>query len=309
VNEQHESYVMADLLCYTTIMKNYLLKLEYDGSVFHGWQEQRNLRTVQGEIQEALSQVCGLEISVNGTSRTDAGVHALMQCCSFNADIGIPTENLPKAINNMLSGGRYGEGSKGSDLRVISAEEVPEDFHARFSCKGKTYKYIISCNEPSAFRRNYIYNLDAREIDIDAMNAAAKRLVGTHDFAAFQAAGGTPRETTVRTIFDAGFTTWGDSTNAAKISGTDECALPTKLPARMGDIVFSVTGDGFLYNMVRIIVGTLIEVGLRKKSHNIVSEIIESCDRTKAGHTAPACGLYLAKVFFDEEEMKRPECL
>ena len=147
-------------------MKNYLLKLEYDGSAFHGWQEQRELRTVQGAIQEALSMVCGKEISVNGTSKTDAGVHALMQCCSFTADIGIPTENLPKALNNMLSGGRYGEGSKGSDLRVLSAEEVPDDFHARFSCKGKTYKYRISCNAPSVFRRNYCYNLDAEGLDI-----------------------------------------------------------------------------------------------------------------------------------------------
>jgi len=283
-------------LCYTIIMKNYLLKLEYDGSAFHGWQEQKELRTVQGAIQEALFQVCGKEISVNGTSRTDAGVHALMQCCSFSADIGIPTENLSKALNNMLSGGRYGEGSKGSDLRVVSAEEVPEDFHARFSCKGKTYKYLISCSSPSAFRRNYCYNLDAKSLDIDAMNEAAGKLVGTHDFAAFQAAGGTPRETTVRTIFDAGFTV---AVSASGIGETEN--YKTGIPAREGDIVFSVTGDGFLYNMVRIIVGTLIEVGLGKKTPEDVSEIIASCDRTKAGHTAPACGLYLAEVFFDED--------
>ena len=257
-------------------MKNYLLKLEYDGSLFHGWQEQRNLRTVQGTLQEALAAVCGQEIAVSGTSRTDAGVHALGQCCSFTADIGIPTENLPKALNNMLSGGRYGEGSKGSDVRVLSAEEMPEDFHARFSCKGKRYKYLINCGEQSAFRRNYCYTIDADELDITAMQEAAKHLVGTHDFAAFQAAGGTPRETTVRTIYD------------ARVEEAD------------GDIVFWVRGDGFLYNMVRIMTGTLIEVGLGKIKPEDISEIIASCDRTNAGHTAPACGLYLAEIFFDD---------
>ena len=256
-------------------MKNYLLKLEYDGSAFHGWQEQKGQRTVQGTLQEALAAVCNQEITVAGTSRTDAGVHALMQCCSFKADIGIPTENLPKALNNMLSGGRYGEGSKGSDLRVLSAEEMPEDFHARFNCKGKTYKYLISNGEADVFRRNYCYNVDSGELNVTAMNEAAKHFIGTHDFAAFQSTGGTPRETTVRTIFD------------ARVE-------------QAGDIIFSVTGDGFLYNMVRIMTGTLIEVGLGKIAPDQVAEIIESADRTKAGHTAPPCGLYLAEVFFDE---------
>ena len=278
-------------------MKNYLLKLEYDGSLFHGGQEQRELRTVQGTIQEALTAVCGREIAVAGTSRTDAGVHALGQCCSFTADIGIPTENLPRALNNMLSGGRYGEGSKGSDLRVLSAEEVPEDFHARFSCKGKTYRYVINCGEQSAFRRNYCYTVDAPSLDISAMKEAAKLLVGTHDFAAFQAAGGTPRETTVRTIYAA------DVEGMAVAScdkSADCCAASPNLPVRTGDIVFSVTGDGFLYNMVRIMVGTLIEVGLGKIKAEDISAIIESLDRTRAGHTAPACGLYLAEIFFDD---------
>ena len=282
--------------CYTVLMKNYLLKIEYDGSAFHGWQEQRNLRTVQGEIQDALSSVCGQEIQVSGTSRTDAGVHALMQCLSFKADIGIPVENLARALNNMLSGGRYGEGSKGSDVRVISAEEVPDDFHARFSCKGKTYKYLISCNAPSAFRRNYVYNLDAEKLDVAAMREAARHIVGTHDFEAFQAAGGTPRETTVRTVY------------GVEVSHVGECekkndfdkATVNCIPAFENDIVISVTGDGFLYNMVRIIAGTLIEVGLGKISPDELSKIIESKDRTTAGHTAPACGLYLAEIYFDD---------
>ena len=283
--------------CYTVLMKNYLLKIEYDGSAFHGWQEQKNLRTVQGEIQEALSTVCGQEIQVSGTSRTDAGVHALMQCLSFKADIGIPVENLAKALNNMLSGGRYGEGSKGSDVRVTSAEEVPDDFHARFSCKGKTYKYLISCNTPSAFRRNYVYNLDAEKLDVNAMREAAKHIVGTHDFEAFQAAGGTPRETTVRTVYGVEVS---HVKECDKVNGFDGAALVGGVPASTNDIVISVTGDGFLYNMVRIIAGTLIEVGLGKISPVDMPKIIESKDRTTAGHTAPACGLYLAAIYFDD---------
>lgn len=279
-------------------MKNYLLKIEYDGSAFHGWQEQKGQRTVQGTLQEALAAVCNQEITIAGTSRTDAGVHALMQCCSFKADIGIPTENLPKALNNMLSGGRYGEGSKGSDLRVLSAEEMPEDFHARFNCKGKTYKYLISNGEADVFRRKYCYNVDSSTIDVETMNEAAKRFIGTHDFAAFQSTGGTPRETTVRTIFDAKVeqVATGVVANAAGPEHVDEKGLPI----RHGDIIFSVTGDGFLYNMVRIMTGTLIEVGLGKIAPDKVAEVIAGADRTKAGHTAPPCGLYLAEVFFDE---------
>ena len=282
-------------------MKNYLLKLEYDGSSFHGWQEQVGLRTAQGAVQDALTAVCGKEIAVSGTSRTDAGVHALMQCCSFKADIGIPTENIPKAVNNMLSGGRYGEGSKGSDIRVLSAEEMPDDFHARFDCKWKTYEYVISTGVPNVFRRNYCYNVDSGSLDVDAMREAAKCLVGTHDFVAFQAAGGTPRETTVRTIYEADVQVIENANAGFKHSeGLSVNATTLALPVLAGDIVFSVTGDGFLYNMVRIIVGTLVEVGLGKISPSDIPAIIESKDRTKAGHTAPPCGLYLAEISFDD---------
>ena len=109
--------------------KNVILTLEYDGSAFHGWQEQENLDTVQGSLQQALKEVTGLDIKVSGTSRTDAGVHALGQCCSFKADLGIPVERLPLALNNMLSGGRNGAGSKVGAIRVLSAVEVEEEFH------------------------------------------------------------------------------------------------------------------------------------------------------------------------------------
>ena len=256
--------------------KNVLLTLEYDGSAFHGWQEQESVATVQGTLQDALKEVTGLDIKVSGTSRTDAGVHALGQCCSFKADLGIPIERLPLALNNMLSGGRNGAGSKVGAIRVLSAVEVEEDFHARFNCVGKTYKYLISSATPSVFTRDRCYYVDG-PLDEEAMKRAAEHIKGAHDFAAFQAAGGTPRETTVRTI------------SAIEIDSLND------------DVVIAVTGDGFLYNMVRIIVGTLIEVGQGRRNPETIKETIESLDRSKAGHTAPAEGLYLAEIFFDRE--------
>lgn len=282
-------------------MKNYLIRISYDGSGFHGWQEQPGLRTVQGALQEAIKSVTGQDIQVWGTSRTDAGVHALDQCCNFKAKLGIPTDRIKTAVNNMLSDGKYGEGSKVSDLIVNSVYEVDDDFNARFNCTSKTYKYIISQGKENVFRRNYCYNVSKTncgtdktghdiykgELDVDAMNEAAKAFIGTHDFAAFQSAGGTLRETTVRTIMESSVETY---------VGTCDKAV---LPVCCGDIVFSVRGDGFLYNMVRIMTGTLVEVGKGKIKAGDLKEIIESKDRTRAGHTAPPCGLYLAKVFFD----------
>lgn len=275
--------------------RNILLTIEYDGSAFHGWQYQPGLRTVQGVLQEALSKVLGSDIQVNGTSRTDAGVHALGQCCSFAGDFGIPTENIKDAVNNVLSEGRTGAGTKPGDVRIIDCKEVPEDFHARFDCKGKTYRYLINVGEPDIFRRNYCYYVDAGRgtlLDLDSMMEAAEFIVGTHDFACFQSAGGNPRETTVRTIFELRIT---DSENQMANREIEDVGVKRV----DGDIIVEVTGDGFLYNMVRIIVGTLIEVGLGKRTPDSVREAIELKDRTLAGHTAPAEGLYLKQILFD----------
>ena len=255
------------------MVKNILLTMEYDGSAFHGWQEQEGLRTVQGEIQEALLQVTGQSIRVAGTSRTDAGVHARGQCCSFKADLGIPTERLPRALNNILSGGRYGAGSRIGAIRVLAAREMAEDFHARFNCVGKTYKYLLSCAEPSVFTRDRCYYVDG-PLNVEAMKKAASYIVGTHDFACFQSAGGTPRESTVRTVTGLDIDTYYD------------------------DMVIAVTGDGFLYNMVRIIIGTLIEVGQGKRDPESLPDTLASLDRSRAGHTAPAHGLYLDEIYF-----------
>ncbi len=262
--------------------KNILLTVEYDGSRFHGWQEQPGVRTVQGELQRALSRVIGCETKVAGTSRTDAGVHALGQCCSFRTETGMPTERFPLAVNNVLAAGRNGVSPKVPDVRVISAEEMPCGFHARSSCKGKMYRYIISLGEPDVFRRSYRYFVKGG-LDIDAMSAAARYIVGMHDFAAFQSSGGTPRKTTVRTIFSA------DVINSGS------------------DVVIEIAGDGFLYNMVRIIAGTLVETGQGRRSPEDMAVTIASRERSFAGHTAPPEGLYLAKIWFngDAHAVKR----
>ncbi len=256
-------------------MRNVLITVEYDGKNFSGWQLQPELRTVQGVLEEALSKFTGTEIQISGTSRTDSGVHALGQCASFKGDFTIPLDNLMRAVNNYLAGGMNAIQPIG-DVRIVDIKEMPLDFHARFDCKGKTYRYVI-CNdkEMPVFRKDYCY-LVKHPLDIDLMKKGAEYIVGTHDFKAFQAAGSQPRETTVRTI---------KALTVEKVEG---------------DVVIEVTGDGFLYNMVRIIVGTLVDVGHGKKKPEDVKSIIESLDRNNAGHTAPACGLYLKEIYFKE---------
>ena len=253
--------------------RNVLLTIEYDGSGFHGWQRQPEVRTVQGELERVLTRVCGVPIPINGTSRTDAGVHALGQRASFKGDFGIPTDRLMLAANNLLAGGMNSQRGVG-DVRIIAAEEVPDDFHARFSSQGKLYRYIIrNCPDVDIFQRNYCYQV-RKPLDIAVMTKAADYIAGTHDFKSFQAAGGQEKETTVRTIHS------------------------LNIRCESENVIIEVSGDGFLYNMVRIIVGTLTEVGLGKKRPEDVRNIIESRDRQKAGHTAPAEGLYLVEIYY-----------
>ena len=254
--------------------RNLLLTIEYDGSEFSGWQRQPERRTVQGELERVLSKVCGVPIQINGTSRTDAGVHALGQRASFKLKSGIPTDKVKLAANNILAGGKN-LASQVGDVRILQVEEMPEDFHARFDSKGKKYRYIIYNGEDqNIFRRKYCYQVQ-RNLDVEAMQNAAKHIVGTHDFASFQSAGGQERETTVRTVFSLDVFRNGQ------------------------DVVIEIAGDGFLYNMVRIITGTLVEVGLGKRKADDLVSIIESTDRTKAGHKAPAEGLYLVEVYYE----------
>ena len=247
------------------------MTIAYDGTGFHGWQRQPGERTVQGELERVLAEVCGEPITIDGTSRTDAGVHAYGQCATFQGEFAIPADRIKIAANNYLAGSKNRETG---DIRITDIKEVPEGFHARFDAKGKEYLYKISISEePNVFRKNYAYQIRI-PLDTEAMRAAARHIVGTHDFKCFQASGGEEKETTVRTI------------------------RSLTINEERGDITIAVSGDGFLYNMVRIIVGTLVEVGLKKRTPDSVKDIIESLDRTKAGFTAPPHGLYLNKVFY-----------
>lgn len=257
-------------------MRNVLITVEYDGSPFHGWQRQPEAVTVQGVLEEALSLVCGEEIHIDGTGRTDAGVHALCQCATFSGEFGIPADRIPYAVNNVLLSEKSAEGA----VRVLTAEDVPECFHARFSASGKTYRYrILNSAEISVFDRNLFYHIKY-DLDVCRMRKAAEYIKGTHDFACFQAAGGQERLTTVRTVSDIEI---------------------NEIKEERGKVIdIEVTGDGFLYNMVRIIAGTLVDAGCGKIEPEKLPEIIISCDRTLAGHTAPPQGLYLKEVYFDK---------
>ena len=258
-------------------MNKLLLKIAYDGSKYHGWQKQPGQRTVQGTIEATLETILGAPVSLEGTSRTDAGVHALGQCATLGGEFKIPASRIPCAANNLMK-----------DIMILSAEEKPADFHARFSAAGKTYLYRFAvAPDITVFLRDYV-SLLAKRPNIVNMVEAAKYLEGTHDFVSFQAAGGAPRETTVRTIFKTGVTEIPRTDSAGNVYGAVEV---------------SVTGDGFLYNMVRIIAGTLADVGFGKTVPKDIEKIIISKDRAGAGPTAPPQGLYLKEVYFDAKEM------
>jgi len=261
--------------------KNLLLTIEYDGTGFSGWQRQPGQRTVQGELERVLSVLCAPSITIDGASRTDAGVHAHGQTATLRGDFSIPTERIPIAANNLLAGaGRFGV----PDVRIRDIAEMPEDFHARFSCTGKRYIYLIrNLPTPDIMRRNQCYQVPM-PLDLSAMQEAAALLPGERDYRAFMAAGGNGSgegQSTVRNIYSA-------SIRQAEEEGC-------------GMLRFEISGSGFLYNMVRIIVGTLVDIGQGKKSPKDIPAIIASLDRTKAGHTAPPQGLYLDEVFYGPE--------
>jgi len=248
-------------------MKNIAMRIRYDGTNFHGWQYQPNGITVQQVIEEALSELLASPIKVTGCSRTDAGVHALDYVFNFMTDTGIPTEKLPYALNYRLC----------EDISAIEAWEVPEEFNARFSAKGKRYIYRIqNAQQKNPFLNRYSWHIPYH-LDVDAMKKAAPLLEGTHDFAGFMAAGGS-QKTTVRTV------------RICRVEQNEE--LPES-------ITVTVEADAFLYNMVRIITGTLAEVGFGRICPEEIPGILASCDRRQCGLTAPPQGLFLKKVYYD----------
>ena len=245
-------------------MRRILLSIEYEGTRYAGWQRQENGLAVQQVLEEAISQTVHAPITLTGASRTDAGVHALGQRAHFDTDSGIPPEKWPYVLNTRLPG----------DIKVNGAREVDPRLHARFSASGKEYEYrIFNRRQPSALRRNFCAFVPL-PLKLDWMQEALLPLLGRHDFAAFEAAGGSAK-TTVRTIHAA------------------------RLEAQGDEIVLRLTGDAFLYNMVRIIAGTLIAVGQGRKPVDSFARAINSRDRLDLGITAPARGLTLIRVDYE----------
>ena len=245
-------------------LRRVLLAVSYDGTGYSGWQRQKNAVSVQQRLEEALIKALGVKTAVTGASRTDAGVHALHQAAHFDTSSSIPDEKFPFVLNNLLP----------YDIRVTGARPVPPDFHARFSCRGKTYTYRMH-NAPhaSALYRNLTAHVPVH-LNESAMDGAVRQVIGTHDFKAFAAAGGSAK-TTVRTITD------------AKV-------------IRQGELVtLTVSGNAFLYNMVRILAGTLIEIGQGSLPPNVMAQALETGDRLLLGPTAPPHGLELTRVQYD----------
>jgi len=251
--------------------KNILLTIAYDGTGFFGWQRQPHARTVCGELERLLSDICGFPVELFGASRTDAGVHALGQSASFSGRMGIPAEGVARAVNDALSQNRL---ERIGEIQIVSALEKPPGFHARYDATGKRYRYRIrNARKADLFLRKYCYQV-TEPLDVNAMKTAADFLVGEQDFRCFLSAGGNPQKTTVRRI--------------------ENCSVEKK----EDEILLSVSGNGFLYHMVRNITGTLVEIGAGKRPPEEMKQILESRDRSRAGHTAPPQGLYLEEVFY-----------
>jgi tRNA pseudouridine38-40 synthase len=259
---------------------NFKLTIQYDGTDFHGWQMQGELRTVQGELTKALSLIDGRDVVVHGSGRTDAGVHALGQVASVNLEKVITREKLRSAIN----------GNVGKDLRAIDVQVVDDDFHARYSALGKTYLYrVVNGPVMSPFWLRYAHH-EARPLDLECMRRSAELFLGLHDWTAFSSAQ-SDTETKGRTI-----------TNIT-VSGRADEATGCRI------IEITVGADGFLRYMVRSIVGTLLAVGRGEIVEEAINEALTTGRRELSGETAPAKGLTLVEVVYDSQDRNRSESL
>jgi len=246
------------------MMKKLLLTIQYDGTAYHGWQVQSNARSVQETFQDTAEAVFGKRLPVTGCSRTDSGVHANMYCLTMETDLDISNDNVAQALNGRLP----------QDIAVTDCRAVPPDFHPRYSCTGKQYLYRIyngRARNPFLSRYSYHYRYP---IDVELLNREAQAFCGTHDYAGFCSVK-CDVEDTVRTV------------TRAEVFREGEC------------VYFRVEADGFLYNMVRIMVGTLLFINEGKIAPGALSDIIASKDRAKAGRTAQPQGLFLNKVYYD----------
>ncbi|MBQ2842455.1 MAG: tRNA pseudouridine(38-40) synthase TruA [Clostridia bacterium] len=244
-------------------MRNLLLTISFDGTAYHGWQVQENAVTVQQTVQDALEHICSKRDNIVGCSRTDAGVHANMYCCNIRTDSAIDCKKLVGALNAVLP----------KDIAALDCKEVDFEFHARYDCKSKEYIYKI-WNSPNKNPFLYNYSLHYKyPLDEKFLSEQAKAFMGTHHFDSFCAAGSSV-EDTERTVVNACVEREGDM------------------------VIFRVEADGFLYNMVRIMVGTLIDISRGRIPPDSIESIISAKNRSAAGYTAPAHGLYLNKIHY-----------
>lgn len=244
-------------------MRNIKLTLEYDGTNYCGWQRQKNGISIEETLEKVIINLLKEDIKIMGASRTDSGVHAMGQVATFKSSTKIPCSKIPGAINSKLP----------KDIKVVLAEDVDMDFHPIYSCKRKAYTYkIFNRKTPSALMNNYHWHV-GYDLDFLNMQKACKYFIGEHDFSAFKSQGGSAA-TSTREIYD------------------------LNLKKDRDNITLYIEGNGFLYNMVRIITGTLVDVGRGKIHYTNIESIIKSKDRKKAGVTAKPNGLYLQKVYY-----------
>lgn len=241
--------------------RNIQIIIEYKGTNYFGWQKQNGRQTIQGKIEDALKRLTGEDISIEGSGRTDRGVHALGQVASFVMENSMPTKNLVVGLNDLLP----------PDIRVLKAKQVSEDFHARFCAKRKTYKYCVLVKGIRPAVESDTWGYYPFSVDLEKMERVAQLLKGKHNFKAFCNA----------------------DTN---VTNFEREIFELKITQRGNRFIFRLTGNGFLYNMVRIIVGTLLDVGRGKLTEEDLSKALETGERKYAGITMEACGLYLESV-------------
>ncbi|MBR1970154.1 MAG: tRNA pseudouridine(38-40) synthase TruA [Clostridia bacterium] len=244
-------------------MINYALLIEYDGTRYNGWQKQGNTpNTIQERFENILFKLCGKKVEIFASGRTDKGVHAKGQVANFKCEIDMHPEEIKDYFNKYLP----------EDIRIINAKIEDERFHSRLNAKSKTYEYNIATVKPSVFNRKYVYHTED-SVNVEKMKRAAAKLLGTHDFIGFSSVKKT-KKSTIRTI---------NSIDILEESGI---------------ITIRINGNGFLYNMVRIITGTLFEIGTGKKEAGVIDEVFKLKERSLSGETLPACGLTLESVYY-----------
>jgi tRNA pseudouridine38-40 synthase len=283
-------------------MTNIRLTLAYDGADYAGWQVQPCARTVQGELELAIRKLTGESVRVLSSGRTDAGVHALGQVASFQTESSIPADRWRAALQGQLP----------TDIIVLESADAPADFHATYSATSKRYRYVIrTALIEDPFLRRYVWRINA-DLDVDAMAAAARSLLGTHDFRCFETEFPN-KATSVRTVLAvdvrraSGWNVWSPAPITESIPPASGGRQPAETALNPAGAVpsseflcFEIEADGFLYNMVRAIVGTLVNIGRGKWPVTALGDAITSQDRSRAGETAPAQGLYLVLVRYPD---------